>query len=319
MSVASQYRRTLAVVYRGAHRTGDIGDNQPMHDALDAGWAEPSAPGRTVVAADGVALRYELHGGGPGTALMLVAGTGYAGATWTPETLQHLRRDRPVITFDHRGTGRSGSSDDPYSTRGFAADAAAIIEAVGGPVHVLGHSMGGRVAQWLALDRPDLVASLILAASGSGRRPDGTPATRGVPYHTALGLAREGYRAHLRHQISTTFFTPPFVAKHPERVTWLVEAFWRSRPDLADYLKHVVARQAHDTSDRLGDIQARTLVIVGDQDVHGAGTGNHRDQSRALAAGIPGAELREIQGVAHGLFWQSPERTLTVLRKWLTP
>lgn len=318
MSVASQYRRTPPFVHRGAHRTGDIEDNQRMHDAPHAGPPEHAAAARTVVTADGVALRYDLHSGGPGTTLMLVAGTGYAGATWTPEMLQQLRRDRPVITFDHRGTGRSGSSDGPYSTRGFAADAAAIIDAVGGPVHVLGHSMGGRVAQWLALDRPDAVASLILAASGSGRRTDGTPATRGVPYHTALGLARDGYRGHLRHQISTTFFTPPFVTKHPECVTWLVEAFWKSRPDLADYLKHVVARQAHDTGDRLGDVQARTLVIVGDQDVHGAGTGNHLDQSRALARGIPGAELREIEGVAHGLFWQSPERTLTVLRAWLT-
>jgi pimeloyl-ACP methyl ester carboxylesterase len=280
---------------------------------------ERIGPIRRLVTGDGVSLYYLVHEGGSGTPLLLIAGTGYGGATWPPGVIDAIRRSRTVVTFDHRGTGRSGSSDGPYTTRTFAEDTSAIIEAVGrGPMHVLGHSIGGRVAQWLALDRPDLVVALILAASGSGRAADGTVPVRGVPYHTALGLAREGYRAHLRSQIESTFFTPRFLATYPGRVAWLVDAFWRSRPNLADYLKHVVARQGHDTSQVLDAIRARTLVVVGDRDTHGGGTGSHREQSDALAAAIPRARLEVIEGVAHGLFWQYPERTLAPIRSWLT-
>jgi pimeloyl-ACP methyl ester carboxylesterase len=100
-------------------------------------------------------------------------------------------------------------------------------------------------------------------------------------------------------------------------VDWLVDAFWRSRPNLADYLKHVVARQGHDTSAELGRITAPTLVVIGERDTHAGGTGSHWDQSAALAAGIPDTTLAPVPGVAHGLFWQTPERTIAILQSWL--
>jgi pimeloyl-ACP methyl ester carboxylesterase len=281
--------------------------------------ASPLAEDRTVVAADGVTLRATVHEGGSGTPVVLIAGAGYGRATWPPDVLEAFRADRPVVVYDHRGTGRSGTSRAMYTTRDLAVDAASVIEAIkpAGPVHVVGHSMGGRVAQWLAIDRSDLVDGLVLASSGSGRSPNGSAAERAVPYQTALGLLRDGYRRHIAGQIGSTFFTPEFAAESPESVTWLVDAFWRSRPNLPEYLKHVVARQGHDTSDQLGKIRARTLVIVGDRDTHRGGTGSHVEQSRELAMRIPGATLRRVGGVAHGLFWQWPERTLDIVRPWL--
>jgi pimeloyl-ACP methyl ester carboxylesterase len=281
--------------------------------------ASPSPAVQTVVAADGVELQASVSGDGPGTPLLLIAGAAFGSATWPPDVIATLGEDRPVVVYDHRGTGRSGTSAAMYTTRDLAADAAAVIEAVapGRPMLVLGHSTGGRVAQWLAIDKPELVEGLVLASSGSGGTKGGTAAGRGVPYPTALGLLRNGYRAYLAEQIRTTFFTQEFATESPDEVTWLIEAFWRSRPRLPEYLKHVVAREGHDASGQLDRIQARTLVIVGDRDTHRGGTASHVEQSRELTGRIAGATLRRVAGVAHGLFWQWPERTLNMVRPWL--
>lgn len=276
-----------------------------------------TSPSARAEAADGVPIAYQVAGRGTGTPVIFIAGTGYAGGTWPGHLAERLGRDRAVISFDHRGTGRSGAGEGMYSTRQLAADTAAVIEAAASdPVHVVGHSMGGRVAQWLALDRPDLVGTLVLAASGAGQPGAGRGGAAGVPYRTALGLARDGYRAHLRHQIETTFFTPEFAASEPGTVRQLVDAFWRTRPALDEYLKHVVARQEHSTIDELGRIAAPTLVIVGTRDTHAGGTGSHWDQSLLLAERISGATFMPVEDLAHGLFWQYPERTLAILEEW---
>jgi pimeloyl-ACP methyl ester carboxylesterase len=269
------------------------------------------------VGQSGVArLAHEKHGDGP--PLLLVAGTGFPGATWPDDVLTALAADFTVVTFDHRGTGGTPATAGPYATRTFAADAAALLRELGlGPAHVVGHSMGGRVAQWMALDAPDLMASLILAASGPGRfRPD-RPVVRGVPPHTRERLAALGYERFIAAHIRETFFTPEFAEAHPERVTWLVSAFWEDRPTQSEYLKHVAARQRHRTTHVLDRIRLPALVVVGDRDRHEGGTGSHWEQSQYLAARIPGAELRVIEGASHGLFWEKPRETVGAIRDWL--
>jgi pimeloyl-ACP methyl ester carboxylesterase len=248
---------------------------------------------------------------------LLIAGTGYPGGTWWPDSLERLGRAHKVITYDHRGTGRSTSSAGPYTTRLFAADAAELVRSLElGPVHVVGHSMGGRVAQWLAIDAPELVASLILVATGSGRLLVDPPQTRGVPLPTILRLVDLGYEGMLRDQITRTFFTPEYVSSHPERVDWLFEAFWQGRPALDDYLKHVEARQTHDAHDFLGDLDVATLLVVGTRDTHAGATGPHLSQSQALVQLIRGSTLQTVDGGSHGLFWQVPEEIDRIILEW---
>lgn len=265
--------------------------------------------------ANGHPIAYELSG--TGTPLVLIAGTGYPGATWPRELIAALARRHAVLTFDHRGTGRTPASAEPYSTRLFAKDALGLLDALAlGPAHVLGHSMGGRVAQWMALDRPERIRTLILAATGPGQFRDDKPVTRGVPPHTARAIDELGYERYMREHIAETFFTPEFRAAHPDRIAWLHEAYWKARPDRENYLKHVVARQTHQTADRLKDIHVPTLVLIGDRDTAVMGTGAHTEQSDYLLAHIPGATKRVIAGAAHGFFWSHAERTAEILLEW---
>jgi pimeloyl-ACP methyl ester carboxylesterase len=260
-------------------------------------------------------IAYDLRG--RGDPLMLVAGTGYPGATWSVDVVDALAARHAVLTFDHRGTGDTPPGEGRYSTRGFAVDAIALLDALDLPAaHVVGHSMGGRVAQWMALDHPERTRSLVLAATGPGQFRDDRPVTRGVPVHTALDLVERGYAGYMADHIARTFFTPEFVESAPDRVDWLVRAFWEHRPTLEEYLRHIVARQEHQTADRLADIDVPTLVLVGDRDTHVAGTGVHRDQSAYLVDHIPDSTLVVIPGVAHGYFWQAPSETTDILLDW---
>ncbi|MDT4912520.1 MAG: hypothetical protein QOC66_1648 [Pseudonocardiales bacterium] len=263
-----------------------------------------------------VNLAHEIQG--DGEPVLLVAGTGYAGCTWAPEFVSALAERYTVITFDHRGTGKSPSSDGRYTTRLFAADALLLLDRLGcGPAHVLGHSMGGRVAQWMAVDRPEQVADLILVATGAGQPVGGHEWQDCVPVNVALGLGKLGYRQFVNNIQRTSFFTDRFAEEHPEVVQWLGDAYWSGRPELPDYLKHVVARQAHRTRDVLDRITQPALVTVGSADTHVGGTGSHVDQSRYLAAQLPNAWFELIDGAKHGIFWENTDAIVALVRQWL--
>lgn len=268
------------------------------------------------VTVNGLQMAFEAAGTGP--PLLLVAGTGYPGATWPPELLEPLRQHCTVIVFDHRGTGRTAGSEGAYSTRLFAADASGLLEALAlGPAHVLGHSMGGRVAQWMALDAPERVRSLILAATGPGQYREDRPLQQGVPLVTARDMIELGYERYMREHIADTFFTDEFVERRPEVVAWLVDAFWQHRPSLDDYLQHIVARQQHQTAELLDRIAVPSLVLVGNHDTGVRGTGSHLEQSRYLADRLPNARLHVLEGAAHGYFWEVPDSAVALLVEWV--
>lgn len=273
-----------------------------------------------VIHANGVDLSFEVRGDGP--PLLLIAGTGQAGATWAPDLLGRLAAQYTVITYDHRGTGGTPDTKGEFSTRQFGSDAAGLLDALGmDPAHVVGHSMGGRVAQWLALDHPERVRSLTLAASGPGAYPgqfgDDADMPRGIPLGLAVALCDVGYERFIKDRVRSTFFTEKFLAADPPIVEWLVSAFWEHGPSVEAYLKHVIARQNHQTADRLHELGMPTLVLIGDADVYEGFAGTHWDQSMYLAQHIPGAHLEVLKGMAHGYFWQDPVHSGDALLEWL--
>lgn len=272
---------------------------------------------RSTTISDELEIHFSVAGSGP--PLLLIAGTGYAGATWPPRMIELLTRDFFVVTYDHRGTGKSQGGRDPYSTRLFAQDAVRILEAIDKePANVLGHSMGGRVAQWLAYLEPERVRNLVLAATGAGRSTSRDQGANCIPIKSIVRLVELGYEGFIRDKQRRTFFTEEFAETHPSTVDWLGGAFWHNRPSLEDYLKHVIARQTHDSSEILSAISQPTMVVVGERDTHQGDTGSHLDQAQFLASRIPKAHLVTLRGMRHGFFWQDPTSSVQAIRDWLT-
>lgn len=272
---------------------------------------------------NGIRMYYETFGknaSGSGEALMLVSGTGGACDSWRPYQVPAFSRDYQVIIFDHRGVGRSDKPDEPYSTRGFAADAVGLLDALGiENAHFLGHSMGGRVAQWVALDFPERVRSLVLSSSGSGQYAPDVEILRGLPLKQTERMIEQGYeRWWETHFVDNDFMFPPEVRKQkPDLLAKRREMARSSRPPLRHYLRHVIARQQHETTALLSEIKAPTLVLVGAKDTTIGGTGNHFAAAQDLATCIPNARLEVIKGAAHGYLWQMPETANGVILDFL--
>ena len=103
------------------------------------------------------------------------------------------------------------------------------------------------------------------------------------------------------HMAQITFLRRHFVKKYQELIVDEV-------PPLKCYLRHVVARQCHETTHLIHNIKAPTLVIVGSKDTHEGGTGSHVESAKVLAQKIPGAELVLVEGGRHGYLREMPEK-----------
>lgn len=238
-------------------------------------------------AADGTRLYYEVSGSGP--PLLLIAGQSQDRGLWTGAR-DDFAAHHQVIVFDHRGTGSSDKPEQPYSTRGFAGDAATVLDDAGiARAHVYGVSMGGRVGQWFAIDFPSRLGALVLGCTTPGnahgvRRPrevdpvlaSGDPA-RMLPF-----LVSPGWSAANR----------PFLNE--------IDGHARRRP-VSDHARrlHYLASEAHDAWELLPTIKAATLVVHGSDDQI-----NVAANAPLLAGRIPGATLHMIPGARHAYFWE---------------
>ncbi len=263
-------------------------------------------------------LYYEIHGDGP--PFLILNGLGGNHLEWMAYQVPAWSREYQVILYDHRGTGLSDKPDEAYTTRSLAADAVGLLDAldIRQPVHVLGPSHGGRIAQWVGLDYPERVRSLVLSATGPGQVDPSFEPTRGIPAHVVEAMVEKGYDRYMHEHLgSDFFFSAEFREKHPDRVKEHVDLYFRYPTPLTNYLRHVIARQTHQTLDLLPNIRAPTLVVVGEHDTATVATGNHVATSRVMADRIPNAELVLIENAAHSFFQENPDRANAVVLNFL--
>jgi 3-oxoadipate enol-lactonase len=234
-------------------------------------------------------LHWERAGSGP--PVLLIMGLGLSGGAWW-RTVPVLSHDLGVITFDNRGVGRSKALLHAYTTDAMADDARAVLDAAEVErAHVYGISLGGMVAQQLALRHPERVRSLVLGATHAGGphvvRPDGD----------VIAFLR--HRLAMRHE-EAAWGSVPFNyservrEEHPERIA----------EDIAQRLSHPFPPQAyraqmwagalHDCYERLDRITAPTLVVHGREDRMVP-----VENARLIAERIPHARLVELERTGH--------------------
>jgi 3-oxoadipate enol-lactonase len=253
-------------------------------------------------------LYYERRGAGE--PLLLITGFTISSAIFEPVLPLYESRFE-CISYDHRGSGRSGAPPWPTSMPELAADAARLLDALGvSSAHVLGVSMGGMVAQELAIRFPERVRGLILGCSTPGG-PRAVRPTLGELW--ALGAGAAGAtREPGRPWLGPAVFSPQFRREQPEGARELLRHFAAHRAPPHGALAHLLASVYHDTVSRLHHIQAPTLVVHGELDAM-APLAN----ARILARDIPDAELAIIPRAGHAFALERPRESRDLLVEWL--
>jgi pimeloyl-ACP methyl ester carboxylesterase len=195
----------------------------------------------------------------------------------------------------------------------FAADAAAVLDHLGlEDAVVCGHSMGGRVAQLLALDYPRKVSKLILASSGAAH-----PGERGIPLRIAKEMVEWGYPKYVRDHTIVVGWTEIYARNHMPEIEKYLQVRMANLCPVEFYFRHVLARQEHDTSARLKNIRVPTLILVGDDDHFVVSDLSHRSGADILAKGIPNAKLVVLPGERHSYFFTEPQKVHGIIREFL--
>jgi pimeloyl-ACP methyl ester carboxylesterase len=234
-------------------------------------------------------LHWERTGSGP--AVLLITGLGLSGGSWW-RTVPVLAKQHEVITFDNRGVGRSDAVFHAYSTTTMADDAVSVLDAAGiDSAHVYGISLGGMVAQQIALRHPGRVTSLVLGATSPGGRHASDPDRE------VLEFLRQ--RAGMRHEAaawkSVRFnYSERCRTEHPERIAEDVAQRLGNGFTAQAYRAQMWAAGTHDAYRELPQITARTLVVHGCEDRM-----IPIDNGRLIASRIPGARMLELPRTGH--------------------
>lgn len=256
----------------------------------------------------GVTLNYEITG--EGDPLLLVMGTSCSIPLWG-ELVPRLAERYRVIAFDNRGLGGSDRGEGAITVASMAEDASALLEALKIPrAHALGWSLGSAVVQELALAHPEQVATAVLY--GTWAQCDGFQ-------RSVLTALRHPYATRdLEAALATAGigFSPQLL-DHPDFAAMLepmLPAFPQTDEQMQVTVEQWDADLAHDTADRLGDIAAPTLVIVGEQDLL-----TPPWQAEKVAKAIPGAqfELLTGPGASHAVHIERPDDVVRLVTGFL--
>ena len=243
-------------------------------------------------------IYYEIHG--KGYPLLLIRGLSSDVYRWPPDFIRELSKYFRIILFDNRGAGRTDKPDIEYSIEMMADDTTCLMKVLNiEKAHILGYSMGGMVAQEIALNYPEKAKKIILCSTGCGG-PNSIPASEEV--RTILKINRE--------RLSDEELVRNWI------IFYFIESFIRNKPDVVDeyirrsllapipshsYRRQLNALNNFNSYKRLKNIRAPTLILSGKEDILVP-----HENSVLLAENIPGAKLALLDNQGHGIFTPKP-------------
>ncbi len=257
---------------------------------------------------DDISLHYVVEGEGP--PLLMIMGFGGQHHSWGEPTCRLLARHFRTIRFDNRGTGLSDKPEVEYSIAMMADDAAGLLRSLSiGKAHVYGVSMGGMIAQELALRHPDLVAGLVLGCTTPGWAHGVAP----EPHIIQMMMPEPGLSREEQVRKSwPALCTPRFLEEGHDFLEEMLRLGLQNPTPIETLNRQAAAIQRFDTYDRLDRIRAPTLIVHGDQDVL-VPTRN----AYILHERIPGSRLAIIEGAGHVYFWEKPAEAARLVIEFL--
>lgn len=253
------------------------------------------------VTVNGLRLKYALDGRGPAVLFLHPVGLDL---TWWEAQVEALRSEFQVVRLDFRGHGKSAVAPPPYTLADFAADAHALLDSLRiGSAHVIGLSLGGMVAQVLALEYPDDVRSLVLSNTLCTLPPEARQAMRARGETAEQSGMAAVIEPTVERWFTRGFLDSALVARCRRHLlahdvgAWA--STWRAIADL-------------DTMSRLGEIHVPALVTTGDADVS-----TPVAAAQLLANAIPGAVLKIMSGAPHMAPYERPELFNSLILEFL--
>lgn len=258
----------------------------------------------------GCQLWYKVRG--KGIPILFIQGSGLHGDGWNPQ-VDALKEHYSCLTFDNRGMGKSQPYGAPITVPQLAEDAFALMDAVGWQsAHIIGHSLGGLIAQHMALSAPNRARSLSLLCTFS-RGKDATKLSWGMIW---LGLRMFLGTRKMRRRAFTQLVLPPELQKDADAWAERLAPFFGH--DLADQppvvMKQLSAMSAYDATRNLSRLVDIPTLVVGAEHDRIA----RPEIVRTLAANIPGSRLVELANASHGVPLHNSDKINTLLEEHIS-
>lgn len=256
-------------------------------------------------------IHFEVHGES-GDFVVMIMGFGMRGKLWQPQ-YDDLARDHRVVVMDHRGVGASPDAPArPLRMRDLASDVVRVMDEVGADrAHLVGVSMGGMIAQELAVTRPARFASVTLIATHPGRSVRTLPGPRALRHFVH---AMSGTPEQRRAAMFGLLYTPEFVARAtPEALVQRMRQQFGTPTKLSVLGAQLAAIVRHDVVARLGQLKMPVLLVRPGRDVLVPPLGLDR-----IAARVPHAEVLRFEDAAHGVTFQKASELNAALRAFFS-